>query len=310
MPRFRSPFVYILLSITAAVVTMGLKFGGYALTGSVGLFSDAAESVVNLVAALVAFWALRMAARPADEDHAYGHTKVEYFSSGIEGALIVFTALIIGWAAIERFLHPQPIEQSGLGLSLAIFSAGINGFVAWILRREGRRFRSITLEADGRHLMTDVWTTTGVVLGVILVSVTHWLFLDPLIALFVAVNIIWTGVRLVRISSLGLLDTVILSADQETIDAILRRYRQEGIDFHALRTRQAGSRRFISLHVIVPGAWTVQQGHDLCETIEREIRRAILDSTVFTHLEPREDPTSWQDVHLDRVDDQANLPTT
>ncbi len=308
MPRFRSPVVYLLLSILAAVVTMGLKFGGYALTGSVGLFSDAAESVVNLVAALVAFWALRMAARPADEDHAYGHTKVEYFSSGIEGALIVFTALLIGWTAIERFLHPQPIEQSGLGISLAIFSAGINGCVAWILQREGRRFRSITLEADGRHLMTDVWTTTGVVLGVLLVSVTHWLFLDPLIALFVAANIIWTGVRLVRISSLGLLDTVILSADQAIIDAILRRYRQEGIDFHALRTRQAGSRRFISMHVIVPGAWTVQQGHDLCETIEREIRRAVTDSTVFTHLEPREDPTSWQDVHLDRVDDQANLP--
>jgi cation diffusion facilitator family transporter len=292
---------YIVLSIGAALITMILKFGGYFLTGSVGLFSDAAESIVNLVAALVAYWALTLAERPADEEHTYGHTKSEYFSSGVEGALILVAALVIIVESIPRLLHPQPLERVGIGVALSVVGALINGVLAWFMLRAGKQRRSIALVADARHLFTDVWTTVGVLIGVVLVAMTGWLILDPIIALLVALNIVWTGIRLLRETGLGLLDTTLPPEDLQQIQAVLDRYRQQGIKFHALRTRNAGKRRFISFHVLVPGDWTVQQGHHICDEIELELRQALPDSTIFTHLEPSEDPSSFVDQGLDRT---------
>ena len=297
----RSPRFYIVLAVAAALATMTVKFIGYFLTGSVGLFSDAAESVVNLVAALVALWAITLAARPADEEHTYGHTKSEYFSSGVEGALIVVAALIIAVEAIPRLLHPQPLEQVGLGLAFAASGAVINGVLAWFMLRAGKQQRSIVLQADTRHLFADVITTAGVLVGVLLVAVTGWLILDPMVALLVAANIIWTGARLLHETGLGLLDTALPKEDLEHITTILEDYRAQGIVFHALRSRQAGSRRFVSFHVLVPGTWTVLKGHSMCEAIELAIRSSLPETTVFTHLEPREDPTSFADQALDRV---------
>ena len=305
--RFGSARSYITLSIGAAVLTMGLKFVAYALTGSVGLLSDALESVVNLVAALIAFWALTLAARPADEEHAYGHSKAEYFASGIEGALIVLAAVLIAITAVPRLLHPHPLEQVGLGLLIAVVAAAINGGVALVLGRAGARLRSISLQADSRHLITDVWTTGGVLFGVALVGITGWLVLDPLIALVVAANIVWAGVKLVRESGLGLMDTALPPADQHIIANVQATYRAHGIEFHALRTRRSGSRRFISMHVLVPGEWTVKRGHDLCEEIEMALHAALVETTVFTHLEPLEDPSAWQDTGLDRQ--VENIPS-
>lgn len=296
----RSARSYATLSIAAAILTIALKFGAYFLTGSVGLFSDAAESVVNLIAALVALWALTLAARPPDEEHAFGHSKAEYLSSGVEGALILVAAASISVAAWDRLFNPQPLEQVGLGLVISLVATAVNGGVALILLRAGRRLRSITLRADAHHLLTDVWTSGGVVLGVILVHLTGWLVLDPAIALIVAANIVWAGVRLLRETGYGLLDTALPAVDQQIIAAVLVRYKEKGILFHALRTRVAGARRFVSLHVLVPGEWTVQRGHDLCEEIELAISRGLPGSNVITHLEPLEDPVSWDDQDLDR----------
>ncbi len=291
---------YALLSIAAAVVTIGLKFGAYLLTGSVGLFSDAAESVVNLVAAVAVLWALTLAARPPDEEHAFGHNKAEYFSSGLESALIVITAVWIGVTAWGRLLDPQPLENLGIGLSITLVAAAINGGVALVILRAGRRLRSITLRADALHLFTDVWTSLGVVFGVFMAQLTGWLALDPLVALLVAANILWTGVRLLRDTANGLLDRAIPTEDQEKISKILSRYEKEGIQFHAVRTRAAGQRRFVSAHVLVPGRWSVQQGHDLVEQIEKDLGEALPGSTFFMHLEPSEDPASFEDQGLDR----------
>ncbi len=297
MQRARS---YTWLSIAAALVTMALKFGAFGITGSVGLLSDALESLVNLAAALVALWALTLAARPADEEHRYGHSKAEYFASGVEGGLIVIAAVSIVVAAWPRLLHPQPLDAVGVGLFIAALGAAINGAVALVLRRAGGRLRSVALQADARHLFTDVWTTVGVLVGVALVELTGWLVLDPVIAILVAANILWTGVRLVRESGEGLLDTSLPADDLRTIAEVLQPYSARGIAFHALRTRRSGMRRFVSLHVLVPGAWSVKQGHDLCEEIEVALHQALPDSTVFTHLEPQEDPAAWQDTELDR----------
>ena len=292
---------YAVLSILAALVTIGLKLVAYFVTGSVGLLSDALESVVNLIAAFIALWALTVADRPADEEHAYGHSKVEYFASGSEGALILLAAVSIGWTAWGRLRDPQPLEQVGLGLAVSVVAAAVNGGVALILLRAGQRLRSPTLEADAHHLLTDVWTTAGVVVGVLVVGWTGWLVLDPLIAIAVALNIVWTGVRLLNRTGHGLLDTALPTEDQEVISTVLARYRQGGIAFHALRTRMAGARRFVSLHVLVPGEWSVSQGHGLCEEVELALREALPGTTVFTHLEPLEDPTAWEDQGLDRV---------
>ncbi len=296
------------LSIGAALLTMGVKFIGYFLTGSVGLFSDATESIVNLVAALVGLWALTLALRPADEEHAYGHTKSEYFSSGVEGALILVAAVIIVIEALPRLQHPQPLEQVGPGLAFVVVGAVINGVLGWFMLRAGKRLRSITLEADARHLFADVFTTAGVLVGIVLVALTGWLILDPVIALLVALNIVWTGIRLLRETGLGLLDTALPLEDMRLIEHVLDDYRGQGLAFHALRTRQAGSRRFISFHVLVPGNWTVLKGHTTCETIELALHDAFPETTVFTHLEPLEDPTSFIDQALDRAADSHPTP--
>jgi cation diffusion facilitator family transporter len=292
---------YTVLSIAAAVATMSVKFVGYLLTGSVGLFSDAAESIVNLVAALVALWAVTLASKPADAEHTYGYTRSEYFSSGVEGALIFGAALVIAVEAIPRLLHPQPLQQVGLGLAFSVSGAVINGVLGWFMLRAGKVQRSVALQADARHLFADVWTTIGVLVGILLVAVTGWLPLDPIVALLVAANIIWTGIRLLHQTASGLLDTALVKEDLQGIDAILDTYRRQGILFHAQRSRQAGSRRFISFHVLVPGSWTVQKGHSVCESVELAIREAFPETTVFTHLEPREDPSSFADQALDRI---------
>lgn len=291
---------YAMLSVVAAVVTIGLKFGAYLLTGSVGFFSDAAESVVNLVAAAAALWALTLAARPPDEEHAFGHNKAEYFSSGLESALILIAAAWIGWAAWGRLLDPQPLENVGIGLAIMLVATAINGGVALVILRAGRRLRSITLRANANHLLTDVWTSLGVVAGIVLVQLTGWLVLDPVVALLVAGNIVRIGVRLLRDTADGLLDRALPTGDQETISKVLSRYENEGIRFHAVRTRVAGQRRFVSMHVLVPGRWSVQRGHDLLEEIEKNLGAELPGSTFFMHLEPSEDPASFEDQGLDR----------
>ena len=287
-------------SIAAAVVTIGLKSAAYLLTGSVGLLSDALESLVNLAGALMALSMLTVAARPADDDHPHGHDKAEYFSSGVEGWVILIAACSIAWAALGRLQHPKPLEQIGLGLAISIGAALVNLLVALLLLRAGRRYNSVTLEANAHHLMTDVWTSVGVVAGIGLVALTHWLWLDPIVALLVAANIVWTGVGIVKRSVFGLMDTALDGAEVAAVKTALARYLAGGILYHALRTRQAGSRKFVSLHVLVPGVWTVQRGHELCERIEADIRIAVPGASVLTHLESLQDPASWEDLALDR----------
>ncbi len=270
------------------------------LTGSVGLLSDALESFVNLAGALMALAMLSLAATPADENHAHGHGKAEYFSSGFEGFLILLAALSIGYAAYQRLLAPQPLEAVGVGLAVSVVASILNLATARILLGVGRRYKSITLEADAHHLLTDVWTSVGVIVGVGLVWLTGWLWLDPAIALLVAANIVWTGWQLLRRSTAGLMDVSMPAEELAAIEAVLERYRGRGLAFHALRTRQAGARAFVTLHVLVPGGWTVQQGHDWSERIEADIRQALPHVHVITHLEPLEDPLSLVDQGLDR----------
>ncbi len=301
------PHRWMLWAVAAALVTMALKGFAWQLTGSVGLLSDALESLVNLGAAVVGFSMLRLAIQPADSGHQYGHGKAEYLASGFEGALIGVAAISIAWAAWPRLLDPQPIEQPGIGLLIVGVAAGVNGVVALILRRAGRRHRSLALEADAAHLMTDVWTTAAIIVGVGLVAVTDWLILDALIALAVAINILRTGWHLLRESAAGLMDASWPSDERARLDAVLERYRQEGIDFHAIRTRRAGMRSFVSFHVLVPGRWSVQAAHDHVERIEAAIAGEFSPVTVMTHLEPIEDPASHLDTGLDRVD-AGSLP--
>jgi cation diffusion facilitator family transporter len=288
------------LSVAAAVVTIALKVVAYLLTGSIGLLSDALESLVNLVGAAMALAMLTVAARPADDDHAYGHGKAEYFSSGVEGTLILIAAISIAIAATERLVDPRPLEQVGFGLGVSAAASGVNLLVARILLRAARRHHSVTLEANAQHLMTDVWTSAGVIVGVGAVALTGWLRLDPVVALLVAANIVWAGVRIVRESALGLMDTALPTEEREALQAAIEPYCRDGVQYHALRTRQSGVRRFVSLHVLVPGEWTVHRGHRLLEQIEADVRRVVPHVTVLTHLESLDDPSSWDDVTLDR----------
>ena len=290
------------LSIAAAIATMALKSAAYYFTGSVGLLSDALESLVNLAGALMALAMLSVAARPPDEDHAYGHSKAEYFSAGAEGALIVVAALSIAVAAVDRLLHPQPIEQIGLGLAVSVAAALLNLAVAIVLLRASRRHRSATLQASAHHLLTDVWTTAGVLVGVGAVALTGWLVLDPLVAIAVAINIVWAGGRILRDSVAGLMDAALPASEQRVLHELLAGYAAEGIEYHALRTRRAGAHRFVSVHVLVPAEWSVQQGHDLLERIEADVRRALPPVTVLTHLEPLGDPAAMSDQDLHRPD--------
>ncbi len=291
------------LSITAAIITIALKTAAYLLTGSVGLLSDALESFVNLVGAIMALTMLTIAARPADEDHAYGHGKAEYFSSGVEGTLILIAAVSIVLSAVPRFITPKPLEQIGVGLGVSMAASLVNLIAALILLQAGKRYQSITLEANASHLMTDVWTSVGVVVGVGAVALTGWERLDPIVAFLVGGNIVWSGIRIVRKSALGLMDTALPVKEQNILRSILERYTQGGVQYHALRTRQSGSRQFVSFHVLVPGTWTVQRGHHLLEKIEADIRHAFPSVTAFTHLESLNDPASWDDTSLDRTED-------
>jgi cation diffusion facilitator family transporter len=299
---------YAWLSIAAALLTIGLKGLAYWITDSVGLLSDAMESLVNLVGGVMALAMLTVAARPADEDHAYGHSKAEYFSSGVEGTLILAAALSIGVAAVGRLLRPMPIEEVGIGLGVCLSASLVNLAVALLLLREGRRHGSITLEANARHLLTDVWTSAGVIAGVGIVALTGWTRLDPILALAVAANIVWTGVNIIRRSVSGLMDTALPPEDQAAIKTVLDRYQAEGVQFHALRSRQSGAWRFVSFHVLVPGSWTVNQGHAFLERIEADIRTALPRCTVFTHLESLDDPASWEDITLERTRGQNHGP--
>jgi cation diffusion facilitator family transporter len=289
------------LSIAAAVATMGLKALAYHLTGSVGLLSDALESLVNLAGALMALAMLTAAARPPDEDHAYGHSKAEYFSSVLEGTLILVAAASIGVAAVERLVSPRPLQQVGAGLAVSVGASIINLGVAIVLLRAGSQERSIALTANARHLLTDVWTSAGVVVGVAAVQLTGWQPLDPIIALVVAANIVWSGYRLVRASVDGLMDKALPAAEYAALRRVLDAHVATGIQYHALRTRESGARRFVSLHVLVPGDWSVQRGHTLLERIESDIRAAVPNVTVLTHLESLDDPASWEDQTLDRA---------
>ena len=298
----RSLARYAWLSIAAALATMALKAVAWWLTGSVGLLSDALESLVNLAGALIALAMLSVAARPPDEDHAYGHGKAEYFSAGVEGGLIVIAALSIAVAAVDRLLHPRAIEQVGLGLAVSVAASVVNLGVALVLMRAAREHQSVTLRANAHHLLTDVWTSAGVLVGVLLVALTGWDRLDPLVALAVAANIVWTGWRIVAHSVDGLMDAALPPHEIARLVRLLEAYAAEGVGFHALRTRRGGIQRFVSVHVLVPGDWSVQRGHDLLERVEADIRRELPPVMVFTHLEPLGDPRAMDgdDLRQDR----------
>jgi cation diffusion facilitator family transporter len=291
---------YAWLSIAAAVLTIALKLSAYLLTNSVSLLSDALESLVNLATAIVALIALSIAARPADDEFTFGYSKVEFFSSGFEGGMILIAAGSIFATAIPRLIQPQPLEQVGLGLIVSSIASLINFGVAGVLASAGKRYGSITLKADAKHLMTDVITTIGVLAGVALVSLTGWQRLDPLIAMIVAINILYTGFRLLRQAVKGLMDVSLPPADLEVVKETLQPYNDQGVEFHSLRTRTAAARGFVSMHVLVPGSWHVKRAHKLAEEIETEIRQRIPNIAVFTHIEPLDDPISMEDSTLDR----------
>lgn len=292
---------YAWLSVAAALATIALKTLAWWLTGSLGLLSDALESLVNLAAALLALSMLRVAATPASKDYPHGRSKAEYFAAGVEGALIIAAAGAIVWAALPRFAEPQPLELPFVGIALSAAATAINLGAGLTLLRAGRRNDSITLEADGRHLLTDVWTSFGVMAGVALVALTGWLQLDPLIALAVAAHIVWIGAGLVRRSVSGLLDPAIDHGEQDEITRIFAEYsRRHGVSFHAVRTRQAGARRFVSFHLLVPDEWTVARAHRLSEEIESRIRELVPNASLLAHIEPISDPASYDDQELDR----------
>ncbi len=291
---------YVWLSIAAAVATIGLKGVAWALTGSVGLLSDALESFVNLAGALMALWMMWLAEQPADANHAWGHGKAEYFSSAFEGFLIFLAAVSIAVSAVLRLMNPKELEAVAVGLGVSVVASVINFAVARVLLSVGKKHHSVILEADAHHLMTDVWTSVGVIVGVGLVVVTGWLWLDPVLALLVAANILFTGFKLMKRSASGLMDAALPQDMVAKVEALLESYRKQGFGFHALRTRQAGSRAFVTVHLLVPGSWTVKQGHDLAERLEVEMLALLPNGHVTTHLEPLEDPVSMLDEGLDR----------
>lgn len=291
---------YAWLSVAAALLTFFLKLLSWKVTGSVSLLSDALESLANLAAAFIAMASLSVAARPADDEHAYGHTKAEYFASGIEGALILVAAAGIGWSAIDRLTAPRALEEPMLGILLSSAASLVNLVVARVLFSVGRRHHSIALEADAKHLMTDVWTSAVVIVAVALISLTGWLWLDPVLGLLLACHIVATGIRLVHQSMLGLMDTGLPPDELAAVRTVLERFHEQGVQYHALRTRVAGARRFMSVHLLFPGEWSVARAHALSEEIEAALRAAVPRLTILTHLEPIEDPASWHDVGLDR----------
>jgi cation diffusion facilitator family transporter len=298
-PKQRSTLTrYAWLSIAAALVTMALKAGAYLLTGSVGLLSDALESIVNLVGAIMLLSMLILAARPADDNHAYGHSKAEYFSSGFEGSLILIAAGSIIYTAIMRLINPKPLEQLGLGLLVLVIASLINLGTSLIMRRAGKRHNAISLIANSHHLMTDVWTSAGVLVGVGAVAITGWQPLDSIVAILAALNILWSGIKIVRESVYGLMDTALPLEDLDKIELTLEKYKCQGVEFHAVRTRQAGASKFVNMHVLVPNEWTVEHGHALLNQLESELKETLPNSNIFTHLEPLQDPTSYTDIEV------------
>ncbi|MDU1064465.1 MAG: cation diffusion facilitator family transporter [Cutibacterium avidum] len=300
-PRHRPPddlsrFAW--LSIAAAAVTILLKTLAWRITGSVGLLSDAAESLANLVAAIIALVALKVSIRPPDKNHHFGHSKAEYFSAGAEGMMIFIAAAVIMYTAVQRFIHPRPIEDVGIGLLVSVLASVVNGLVAWVLLKNGRQRRSMTLIADGKHLLTDVWTSVGVLVGVGLVWLTGWQRLDPIVAFAVGVNILVTGAKLVGQSGTALLDVSLPKEDNEAIRDFLDAHSNDHVKFHAVRTREAGYRRFLEFHMLVPGSWTVKQGHDAMEDLIDEILDEWPEMRVSGHLEPIEDPRSYEDMDV------------
>jgi cation diffusion facilitator family transporter len=291
------------LSIGAAVLTIGLKATAYFLTGSVGLLSDALESFVNLAGAVMALAMLGVASRPEDESHHFGHSKAEYFSSGLEGGFIMIAAAGIAYTAVDRLINPRPLEQLGIGLAVSAAAGLINLVAALIIDRNGKKYNSITLRANARHLMTDVWTSVGVLVAVSLVALTGWQPLDSLVAIGVAINIVWSGVGIVKQSVSGLMDSVLPDEELGLIRQKIEELLPVGVTYHALMTRQAGARRFVSFHVLVPGKWTIEHGHVLLEKLEVQLTQLLPNMVVFTHIEPLDDPASWKDLTLDHHDD-------
>jgi cation diffusion facilitator family transporter len=277
------------LSIATSITTLALKFGAYFLTGSVSLWSDAVEAFVNLAAGLVALGAVTLAEQPADENHAYGHDKAEYISSGVEGALILFAAIAIIWSAVNRLLHPVPLERLGLGLLVSLLAAAMNFTTARVMLKVARQHDSITIEADAKHLLTDVWTSAGIGAGLLVVLyVPQWSVLDPLMAIAVGLHIVVTGVSLLRRSADGLMDVALPPEEVRRAEALIGAELPAGVTFHALRTRKAGARRFVEFHLLVPGTMTVDDSHELCDRIEASLMRHLARSHVTIHVEPRE----------------------
>ncbi|MFT3879711.1 MAG: cation diffusion facilitator family transporter [Gemmatales bacterium] len=296
--RTQPPRWPILLSILAAVVTMGLKFIAFYVSGSIGLLSDALESVINLVASVLALLALWYAARPPDAEHTYGHEKISYFSSGIEGMLILIAAATIAWEAVRHLFAPQPLEHLDIGLLFSAIASVINFAVAMLLLREGRKHRSIILEADGHHLMTDVITSGAVIIALGLVWATGWLWLDPIIALLVAFHILATGLILMRRSFDGLMDRAWPAKDLEQLRLKISEHLKQGMAFHALRTRTAGPRRLIEFHLLVNGEMSLKEAHDFAQQLEDMLKRDDRNLDVTIHLEPIEAEESWGDHEL------------
>jgi cation diffusion facilitator family transporter len=289
------------LSIAAAVVTILLKFTAYKVTGSIGFFSDALESIVNLLAASFGLVMLHVSEKPADEGHEFGHSKAEYFSSAIEGALILLAAFSIIWSAIPRLIHPIALENINIGLLFSVGASLVNLAIGQVLIHNGKKSKSLLLEADGKHLMTDVWTSAGVIVGIFMVKITGILILDPIIAILVAINIVYTGYRLISRSTNGLMDASISETEIDKVKKYLDSLKEKNITYHSLMTRQAGQRKFISFHLLVPGAWTVQQGHENADIIEETIEDMFDEPvTVTSHIEPVEDPASLKDIGIDR----------
>ncbi len=291
---------YAYLSIAASVVTMALKFGAFFLTGSVGLFSDAVESVVNLAAGCIALMAIVVAHKPADSNHAYGHGKVEYFSSGMEGVLIIVAACGIAYTSWQRFFTPVPLNDLGLGIVVAVLAGGVNFITARVMLKAAKEYDNIVLEADARHLLTDVWTSAGLVvaLAVIVFGPRSWQILDPILGMLMSLNIIWTGLQLMRRSAHGLMDRGLPEGEVREIVSVVREHAGESNHFHALRTRKAGTTRFVDFHLLVPGQMTVQQSHDLCCRIETALETALPGIQTTIHVEPREDEVSWDCDHV------------
>ncbi len=299
----RSLNKYLYLSVAAALVTILLKYYAFHATGSMGFLSDALESFVNLFAALFALLMLHISRKPADQEHEFGHGKAEYFSSAVEGALILVAAFTIIRSAAPRLVDPVALENIGTGLLFSLLASLVNLAVGLVLINNGKKKKSLLVEADGRHLMTDVYTTVGVILGIILVQVTGWLIIDPIIAILVALNIIYSGYRLIVRSARELMDATIPEDELERVTAYLDSLGEREIEYHSLLTRMSGPRRFISMHLLVPGEWSVKRGHDCADEVEETIITMFREPvTVSTHIEPVEDPASMKDIGIDRIE--------